>query len=92
LLGWGCPGPHADAVEFVAGELVTESLEHGVGPLSLVVEHDAVTTRVEVVDGLSLSAAPPTARERSLRAFALDVGVSDISGGRLLWADVGPQD
>jgi len=88
VIRWGSSPEHADAVEFVVGELVTESLEEGVGPLLLAIQSQPGTTRVEVSDGLTLSDTVPAARKRTVHGVARDIGVTDTSGGRTIWADV----
>ena len=89
LIDAGCPPPHVDAVEYVVGELATESVERGAGPLFLVVvtvtdEH----TRIEVSDGLSLSGNAAGLRVQTVDGIASATGITDISGGRTLWAEV----
>jgi hypothetical protein len=88
LSDWGCRPDHVDAVEYVVGELTTESLEHGVGPILLTVEMRAHVTRVEVGDGMTLAGETRLARKRTLDEIARASGVADTSGGRVLWAEV----
>ena len=89
LIDAGLPPPHVDAVEYVVGELVTESVERGAGPLFvLVVTLAADRTRIEVSDGLSLAGNAPPLRERIVDSIASATGITDISGGRTLWAEV----
>jgi hypothetical protein len=89
LIDAGLPPPHVDAVEYVVGELVTESVERGAGPIFLVVVTvDGTRTRVEVSDGLSLSGNATALRVQTVDGIASATGITDISGGRMLWAEV----
>jgi anti-sigma regulatory factor (Ser/Thr protein kinase) len=89
LIDAGCPPPHVDAVEYVVGELVSESVEHGVGNLIvLAVDLEPNGTRVEVSDGASLGDFGPDLRRRSVEGIARTSGVTDTSGGRMLWAEI----
>jgi anti-sigma regulatory factor (Ser/Thr protein kinase) len=89
LIDAGCTPPHVDAVEFVVGEFVTEAVENGAGSLVLVaVTVDEDGTRVEVSDGLSLAGSAPSTRTRTLEEVASASGIVDISGGRMLWAEI----
>ena len=89
MIDAGCPPPHVDIVEYVVGELVTESVERGAGPMFLlVVSLDGDRTRVEVSDGLSLAGNLSPLRDQILDAITSATGITDISGGRMLWAEV----
>jgi hypothetical protein len=88
LNDWGYPAHHLDAVEYVVGELVTESLEHGVGPVVLLVDKRGSGTHVEVSDNLTVAGDTRLARKRTIDEIAQASGVADTSGGRVLWADV----
>jgi anti-sigma regulatory factor (Ser/Thr protein kinase) len=89
LIEAGCSPSHADAVAFVVGELVTESVEHGAGELvTLAMQLRDGHTRAEVSDGASLAEFRPSLRRRSVEGMSLASGVTDISGGRMLWAEV----
>jgi hypothetical protein len=83
------PPAHVDAVAYVAAELVTEVVEHGAGPLvAVVLTVDNDRTRIEVSDGLSLAGGAPLERKMTLSALASTAGIDDVSGGRMLWAEV----
>ena len=89
MIDAGHPPPHVDAVEYVVGELVTESVERGAGTLVLVVvTFGGDRTRVEVSDGLSLSGNAAPLRGKTVDRVASSAGITDISGGRMLWAEV----
>jgi anti-sigma regulatory factor (Ser/Thr protein kinase) len=88
LVDAGCAAAHVDAVSYVVGELVTESVEHGIGPLVLLVQPGPRTTRVEVRDGLSLAVDESSLRSRTVLALAGDTGVDGATGGRTLWAEL----
>jgi hypothetical protein len=88
LVDAGRAAGHIDAVSYVVGELVTESVERGTGPLVLLVQPGHLTTRVEVRDGLSLATDEGSFRSRTVLALAGDTGVDGITGGRTLWAEL----
>jgi anti-sigma regulatory factor (Ser/Thr protein kinase) len=80
---------HIDTAVYVAAELVTEAVEHGAGTVvALVVTVDAASTRIEVTDGLSLAGRAPRERKRTVDALATAAGITDVSGGRTLWAEL----
>ena len=89
MIDAGFPPPHVDIVEYVVGELVTESVERGAGPMVLlVVSLDGDRTRIEVSDGLSLAGDLSPLRDQILDAITSATGITDISGGRMLWAEI----
>ena len=54
----------------------------------LVVSLDGDRTRIEVSDGLSLAGDLSPLRDQILDAITSATGITDISGGRMLWAEV----
>jgi anti-sigma regulatory factor (Ser/Thr protein kinase) len=85
----GCSDAHIGTVAYVTAELVTEAVEHGAGSVvALVVTTDSVGTRIEVTDGLTLAGSGPLERKRTVDALATSAGIADVSGGRMLWAEI----
>ncbi|MGW3952903.1 ATP-binding protein [Streptomyces sp. NPDC004752] len=91
---WAVPAELADDMVLVVSELVTNSVEHGTGTISLRLRHSGSGLYIEVTDGSSTPArlgAPGTDAEHGrglllVSALAQDWGVS--GDGQTTWATV----
>lgn len=97
LAQWGVGAEVSDDVLLVVDELVTNAVLHARAPITLVLDLQARTVRIEVTDPSPLM---PTARSRSatrtsgrgltiIEAISGDWGTRQrVGGGKSVWADV----
>jgi len=96
LAEWGLGGEAVEPALLVVTELLSNAIDHGRGPVRLVVEYSGELVHVEVHDG---APQPPRrqphdllrARGRGLQlveALSLRWGWTDDPPGKLVWADV----
>ena len=96
LAEWGLAGEATEPALLVVTELLSNAIDHGRGPVGLVVEYSGEWVHVEVHDGVP--EAPrlqphdlQRARGRGIQlveALSLRWGWTDDPPGKLVWADV----